>query len=206
MKCDSSTVAITNVRLKELADWREAIFIDMETTSQNALGSVVLQRPVEIYPTYLGDLRFVYDPVRSSYRLPQVRNKSYTKQDTMSSASDAIVYFTNAAVVFHENFAKNVGFVTRMYRFPDLDNGAIHAAHVQLNKAYEQRKSHRVNSRYNPRYEIGDIATVQYTASGTRKAFDVDVIIESISEITIGPGKNSMTVQGREKVSRTVYP
>ena len=62
----SGNITVTGIRLKELSDWREAIFIDMETTSQNAIGGVVLQRPVDIRQNYLGQMVFEYDPVRSS--------------------------------------------------------------------------------------------------------------------------------------------
>jgi len=158
---------------------------------------VVLQRPIEMYPIYTGQIRFVYDPVRSNALVKHVRAKDFEETDTPQSASDAIVYFTNAAVVIDEIFAEEIGFVTRMYRFPDLDNGAVQAAVLTLKKSREQRTMHRIEARFSPRFELGDIANIIYTITGTLREVDHDIIIESIS-YNIGIGGARMEIVGRE--------
>lgn len=192
-------LTVTNIRLKELADWREAIFIDMETTSQNALSTVILQRPIEMYPTYDGGMRFVYQPDRLSAPVKFVRSKNYEEVDSSTAASDAIVYFTNVAVTIDEDYAEDVGFVTRMYRFPDLDNGAVLAAQIIQRKSRQQESMHQIEARYSPRFEIGDIAQVNYITAGPQKVVAKEVIIEGLS-INIEPGRNRMQITGRENI------
>ena len=45
----ASSIIFENVRFRELSDWREAIYIDLETDGQSALSSVIQERPIEIY-------------------------------------------------------------------------------------------------------------------------------------------------------------
>ena len=195
----SSGLTITNVRLKELSDWREAVYVDMETNTQNAIQSVILQRPVDILPKWDGSLAFVYDPIRDTVPLvnPKGRHMEGDSEGTAAAASDAVVYFTNVAVVVDPIAAKEIGFVTRMYRFPDLDNGAVRAAQVMQKRARQSMKRHELTARISPTLELGDIAHALYTASGTNRNVDVGVIVESL-RYQISEGKQAMSITGRE--------
>lgn len=195
----STNITVTGIRLKELSDWREAIFIDMETTSQNAIGSVVLQRPVDIRQNYLGQMVFEYDPVRSSREIKFIKEHAPEEYEPSNACSDAIVYFTNAAVVIDREFAKTHGFVTRMYRLPDLDNGAIRATRIMQKRARQSAFHHSVIMRYNPIYEVGDIAGAVYTASSTGYDEDADIIIEQM-QISFANGEAKLVISGRENI------
>lgn len=193
----SGSIAVTDIRLKELADWREAIFVDMETSSQNAISSVILQRPIDIRSDHDGGLVFEYDPDRSTETLHFVRRYDVNLQDNTQGCSDAIVYFTNAAVVIDDDFSEQVGFVTRMYRFPDLDNGAIKAATLAQRRARQARKLHTVVCRFHPRLEVGDIASVAFPATGALVSVEGDFIVEAIN-FNMESGIQNMQITGRD--------
>jgi len=196
MSC-SGSIAVTNIRLKELSDWREAIFVDMETNSQNAISSVILQRPIEIRSASGGEMVFVYDPDRDTQIIHFVRSLDIEQAESSQGCSDAIVYFTNVAVVVDDAYAEQVGFVTRMYRFPDLDNGAIRAATIQQRIARQSRKSYRSLSRFHPKVEVGDIVSIAFPASGSYLPVEANLIVDSIN-FSIESGAQSMTIQGRD--------
>jgi hypothetical protein len=193
----SGSLAITNVRLKELADWREAIFVDMETSSQNAISSVILQRPIDIRSGHDGEMIFEYDPPRSTETVKFVRQYTTSESETGAGCSDAVVYFTNAAVVIDDDYAEQVGFVTRMYRFPDLDNGAIRAARIAQKRARQSRKMHTATCRFHPRLEVGDIASIAFPATSTSRPIVSSFIVESI-DFNMENGVQSMKISGRD--------
>jgi len=197
MFSSSSTISITNIRKKELSDWREAIFMDMETNSMNAISSVILQRPVDIYPTWDGKLSFSYNPDRSEVTLAKVTRHSISDAGDNKACSDGIVYFTNVAVVVDRDYADEHGFTTRMYRFPDLEQDAVNAAKMQQEMAREKMKKHKIICRIMPQLELGDIANVNLSKSGTGTSVDDDIIVESI-QYNLVDGKQLMSISGRE--------
>jgi hypothetical protein len=193
----SISMDITDVRLKELSDWREAIFIDLETTSINALQSVVLQRPVNIYPEYSGALVFEYSKVRDSVSPLRVYRHKTNRLDSPQACSDAITYFTWTAVITDKTFARKYGFVTRVYRFPDIDNGAITAARMQQDRSRQQMVHHELDCRVDPRISIGDRVVMDYDASGTGSHRHAEFIVESV-DLTYNDGEQGMKLTGRD--------
>lgn len=194
----SDDIEVENIRLRELADWREAIFIDLESTGQNALTSVILQRPVTNISNWHGNLVFFYDPVRAEIAVDKIRNIGIDEADNNSGSSDGIVYFTNTAVVVDPEYAKRVGFVTRVYRLPDLDNGAIMATRIIQRQARQNLIRYRdMGIRFNPQLEVGDIALVNFSASGTGTPVTGKVIVEAIS-MSATNGECTMNINGRD--------
>jgi len=199
LKTNGASITVYDIRLKELADWREAIFLDLETSTKNAISSAILQRPVEIYPNYEGKLRFVYNPSRETISLENIRShRRVESADVPMGCSDALVSFTYVTVVNDLLYAKNVGFTSRFYRLPDLDNGAVMAARVLQERARESRISHALTCRIDPRVEVGDIVQVSETLSGTGTLVSHDIIVES-ANFQISEGKQSMSIQGRDE-------
>lgn len=192
----SSSETVTNVRLKELADWREAIWIDMESSGLNAITSVILQRPVEMYPRYSGTLAFTYDPDRNEVSIIKPKIVNEEKGVDPELASDAIVYFSDVAVVTSEIVARDYGFITRMYRFPDLEQDAINAGRITLEDAIRRSRMIDIAGRYNPKLELGDIATLSFNKVGTGTAISKKVIVESL-RINVGDGVFSFEAKGR---------
>ena len=198
LKTNGDSIAIYNIRLKELSDWREAIFIDLETSTRNAIQSAILQRPVDNYPNYEGKMKFVYDPVRETRRLDFVRNhREVDAADVPQGCSDALVYFTYAAVVNDLAFAESTGFVTRLLRLPNLDNGAVKAARILQRRARQSRKSHSISARIDPRIEPGDIVQVYETLTGTGTVILHNIIVES-ARFSIREGQQAMSISGRD--------
>lgn len=193
----SGNITITNIRLQELADWREAIFVDMETDSMNAISSVILQRPVDIRSSFDGALVFEYDPPRSTVTITDAKEHQYALTDSRQGCSDAITYFTKVAVTVDPKYAEQFGFVTRMYRFPDLDNGAIAASKIQQRRSREGSYLHSVRTRIRPELEVGDILRLQVTPDGGGAAIDKSFIVERIT-LQVGDGINATTIDGRE--------
>lgn len=194
----SGAIEIENIRLRELADWREAIFIDLETTGQNALSSVILQRPVTNVSNWRGNLVFFYNPQRTEVAVDKIREIGIDEADNNAGSSDGIVYFTNTAVVVDPEFAKRMGFVTRVYRLPDLDNGAIMATKIIQRQARQDLIRFRdFGIRFNPKVEIGDIAVINFNASGTGTDVTGKAIVEAMS-FSIADGECSMSINGRD--------
>ena len=196
LKTSGASLTVTDVRLKELADWREAVWIDMEQDSMNAISSVVLQRPVDIYPTWDGKLAFAYDPERDTVSLVKVTRMSSVHSDSQQACSDGIVYFTDTAVVIDPIYARDVGFTTRMFRLPDLGQDAIEATRIIQERNREARLRYSVSCRLSPQLEYGDIANIAFTKAGTGTSVDEDIIVENLN-FTIEDGAQSMTVEGR---------
>lgn len=192
----ASSETVTNVRLKELADWREAIWIDMESSGMNAIQSVILQRPVEIYPRYTGALSFTYNPTRSEVALIKSKSINENKGIDPKVASDAIVYFSDVAVVTSEDVARDYGFITRMFRFPDLEQDAIQAARITIDDAIRTSRKNAFSARYNPKLELGDIATQTLNKVGSGRSISQKSIVEAI-RLNIGDGVFQFEGQGR---------
>jgi hypothetical protein len=193
----SDAITLTDIRLKELSDWREAIFIDLETTSVNALQSVVLQRPINIYPDWSGALVFEYSKVRDSVSLDHIYRHRKVRTDNPQACSDALAYFTWTAVVTDRTFAEKYGFVTRVYRFPDIDNGAITAARMQQDRSRQSMLQHSIDCRANPVVSIGDRVIVDYNVSGTGTPRQAQVIVEAIN-LVYNDSEQMMGVTGRD--------
>lgn len=191
-----SSVTVTNIRLKELSDWREAIFIDLEASSMNAISSVILQRPVDIWPTWDGKLSFSFAPQRETVDLSH--EKSINEKHGMDSlvASDAIAYFTNVAVIVSEQVARDYGFITRLVRLPDLDQDAIQSTVILVDDAIRKSKSTSFKARYNPILELGDIARMIFTRADTGSSVQKEVIVEDM-RFTIMDGNFAFEGSGR---------
>jgi len=169
----------------------------MESSAQNAISSVIQQRPVEIINKYDGSIRFQYSPqTRDDVDIKFIHSYSGGAEDSSSVASDAIVYFYDMAVLADEQAAADVGFVTRMYRLPDLESGAIKAARVMQQRARENLHRHAVQCRFNLALELGDIANIVYIRAGSLTEIEEYCIVEAI-RFSIRDGQATMDFEGR---------
>lgn len=194
----SHDLALENVRLKEIPDWREAIFIDLESTAENAISSVVSQRPLTLYYNYLGDLIVTYEPIRNTNEIVMPLSHKIDESVNQSASSDAIVQGTTTFVVNDKDSLSTVGFVTRLLRLPDLESGAAKAARVIQKRARQSSRVHSVVSRLIPQMEVNDLATINYTRY--RQYIDEDFIVEQMT-VQITDGVATMTIQGRSNAT-----
>jgi hypothetical protein len=199
----STSTTLTNIKLSDLGDWREAVWIDLETDGTSALGSVIQQRPIEMFAKPNGSLVFWYEPTRSTITaVREPRQHRYTFTLPYNGASDAIVYgLKDVKTLQNTGFARELGFATRMMRMPDLGMGAMRAAHIVLQRLLESFHKHQLVIRPDLELEPGDIYICAYTAAGTGREEDRSVIVESVSfdyRVSGTKTMSSMAVQGRE--------
>lgn len=199
-----STEAITveDIVVVDLCDWREAIYIDLDTVAANAISSVIQQRPVEIRSTYLGESRFHYsnDDKRDTVALYKgLVKKINIRKDSSSVISDAIVYGPVVEVITRNESARGHGFITKIIRVPELDTGARRAAKEIMKQLEQQTTMYTIITRSDLRIEEGDI--VQFTAvlSGTNTPVSVNCIVET-TQINLKNATFEMTISGRSYV------
>jgi hypothetical protein len=194
----SENAIFSDIRVPELCDWREAIYIDLETDGMAAIGSVVQERPVEIYAVYDGSLKIWYDPTRSTIT-QQIYPRSHDWVETLpkKAASDAIVYFSDVQTILNNDYRDSFGFATKVYRMPNLDRGAIRAAYLLLKGYYRERLIHSLSLRPDIRVEMGDKLSVSYVATGTGTTKSFVLTVDSMS-LMIQPSNSVMNINGRE--------
>ena len=196
----------TNIYIRDLHDWREAIYIDLETDGFSALSSIIQERPVEIEPTSDGSLRFYYDRERDVviHPLAPIYHK-HRRSLPQDAASDAIIYGAKEVVTIqNHDFSEALGFSTRLIRVPNLTVGGIEAGQRMLERTYQNRNRHEIGIRPDIRIEIGDILNIFYTASGTGRVVSFSVIVETVdlawsqsqSEVS-----TQMNITGRDYVA-----
>jgi hypothetical protein len=202
----SAPTTIRNVIVRELADWREAVYIDLETDGRSALSSIIQERPVEAVPEPDGTMDYWYAFTRdeiTAVRAP-IRHRYHHAVPT-EGASDAIIQGVEDVKTWQNaDFAKALGFSTKLMRLPNLTVGALHAAVIMMRKTYESRHTHEITMRPDLALVVGDVYKINYTPWGSIIPQVADVIIESVQFTFQMIGENtdnSMVIRGREKVT-----
>lgn len=194
------STTITDICLSELCDWREAVYIDFETDSKSAIGSVIQERPVEVYAQPNGHLSYWYEPQRQtiSQVADHIRLHHATKTIPKNSSSDGIIYYANVATISNANYARDYGFTTRVYRMPSLTSGAIKAARITQQREYESGYMHQIKVRSDIRLQSGDILAVSYTAAGSGRSYNFSIILTDVTLSIAGENaESSMQISGR---------
>lgn len=198
LETDTNDVSLSNVTLRELPDAREAVFVDYEATTENAIQSVIQQRPIEINPETNREINFTYDATKDVIPAHHVFSYENSKEDNLAMSSDGIVYYEDVAVVVNEDTAREVGFITRMYRLSELSTGAIEAAKKNQRSALQRRNIPSVEmKRIDPRIEIRDVLAVDIIVTGTLRNITDSIIIEDVN-ISIQDGAYSSRIAGRK--------
>jgi hypothetical protein len=194
-----SPITIEDVVIRELGDWREAVYIDLETDARSAIGSVIQERPVEYYMNPDGRLDFWYDYTSGSTPFgfePKQHEIAYVTPS--EGASDAIVYSAEKAQTLqYAPFASSIGFATRVMRFPNLYSGAIKAAYISLKRMFEKSEQHNVTMRPDISLRAGDVLLLDYYMSATQRHMQNNIVVESVG-INYSDGRQSMSVRGRK--------
>jgi hypothetical protein len=195
----NGTFTATNIRLVDLHDWREAVYIDLETDGVSAISNIIQERPVEVINQPDGSIAYWYDPARDTVTsIIMPKSHEWTQRPPKDGASDAIIYTADEVKCLQlQDFAQALGFATRVYRFPNLDVGAFRAARIMLQRLFEKAKPHTVRMRPDARLVPGDILALNYNVSGTGTAIAKNIITENVG-LQFTPEAVSMNVQGRE--------
>jgi hypothetical protein len=198
----SGSTTFTNVLYRELADWREAIYIDLETDGMSAISSVLQERPVESNSYPDGSIDFWYQRIASTVTgVVEARDIRIHRQIPREGASDAIVYGSkDVKTIQHDGFGKDLGFATRLMKLPNMEAGAIEATQIMLNRLYNRRRQTNLTIRPDLRIVPGDLYAYSYTLSGTGTVVSGTMYVESVS-MNIGSSgsgiSSSMLLRGR---------
>lgn len=189
-------LTLIDTRRVELADYREAIFVDYEQTSENAISSIIQQRPIEMYPEPGRSLAFTYASTRDTVNAKHIEKLQENIEDPSGMASDGLVYYSDVGIVLDAGVAEEVGFITRLYRMSEIDSGAMEAAEIIQNRSHEQRKRWNISARLDPRLEIGDIYSIDVIVTSTKRHIQKAIVVEDVS-ISMDDRRQSMNVSGR---------
>lgn len=203
IKSNGQSITFQNITLVELFDWREAIYADLDSVAANALSSVIQSRPIDINPNSEGYVNFIYSEDKNRDVL-SINQKLITyltiDDDPASVMSDAVVYGSVVQILTSKVAAALYGFITKMIRVPELDNGAKRAAQVILKQTVQKARTYTIIMRSDLRIEYGDILTFDYVLSGTKQKFSAACIVEAIV-IEFSDAKFIMTITGRDYVN-----
>jgi hypothetical protein len=181
-----------------MSDWREAVYIDLETDGNAAIGSIIQERPIESIPTSDGGLSFFYEMERPQLTLlTDPYDHTITEAFPSQGASDAIIYGSKDVKTIHSNeFAADIGFSTKLMRLPDLNVGGLEVAFRTLKREFENSERHDLNIRPDLRITPGDVLLVDYNLSGSSRSMNYSIIIENISVRL----KDRMNISGRKYI------
>lgn len=191
-----SGTTLTDIRIEEIPDWRDAVYVDYEATGDNALQSIYQQRPVWMFPTPDRAISFTYHTTKDQVPAHHIWQYNDRQVNGSDISSDGLVYYYDVGVSTYALAAKEVGLVTRLYRLSELDIGGIEAARTIQEIALEHRNPVNSVMRIDPRLEISDRLIFSLVVSGTGTVITDDVIVEDIS-ITIQDGAYNQRVSGR---------
>lgn len=191
---------IENIRLVELYDWREAIYIDMATPTGGGISSIIQERPVETNPVSNGVVDYSYNRTRDAVTLGNIYSHKKKEMIVPSAGSHYIVYYTDVAITEDESFMDAYGYLTKVLQLANLDSGAVDVSIMAARRAREQQVKHMIASAPDIRVVPGDKLNVGYTLSGTGKVISDEVIVEGV-RITIADGDYTMNIEGRDYVN-----
>jgi hypothetical protein len=200
------TNTFTDILIRELSDWRESVYIDLNTDGRSAISSIIQERPVDIICKNNGDLAIFYDmdsrPLVEAQHAP--REHQWQKTIPSEGASDAIVINAlQAKTQQFLEFLEDIGFATRVQNLPNLYSGAYRASNIMLERAYESKEEHSLTIRPDMRLEPGDILRVDYSIDGTNAVISADIIVESLRfsiKESMDTKTASMSIRGRRNI------
>jgi hypothetical protein len=192
------TLVLGNICRSELADQREAVYVDYEANTESAIQSVIQQRPIEINAGVDRNLEFTYSAVKDTVLAHHIKQYADTLEDNLQLSSDGIIQGEDVALAIDAATAEEVGLITRLYRLSELSSGAIEAARKYQITALQKRHEKTVDARLDPRLEARDILAVDLIATSTLRHIEDNIIVEGI-QIRLEDGAYRMSVSGRKK-------
>lgn len=198
-----TSVNLANLRITELQKTREAIYFEMDATSDSAISSIIQERPVDIIPLYDGSVKFTYGTNLIANHAPSSRDLPSTilytdnpSRGVSQAASDWIVYYEDVKAFRDPNYAAASGFHTRVLSLPDIENDEVSFMVYLMSKIFRENMArHQLSCRPDFHYEVGDVLGLSYTVSGINQAIDQgDIYIEGIMYNSQG----EMVIEGRK--------
>lgn len=200
LKAVGEGVTLLNVRRVEIADAREAVYVDYESNSDNAIASVIQERPIENLSAIERAAEFTYSAVKDEVLLGKASSYEDTVSDNPQTSSDGLVYSMDVGISIDPWVAKHLGFITRLYRLPELDSGVERAVGSLQKRGRQSRSKVTIQHRINPLLEVSDIYVMDGTiVTGTSRVINDRVVVEDIG-ININDGSYRQTTSGRRDV------
>jgi hypothetical protein len=193
----SANKTLTDIVITELHDWRHAIFTETEADGASILGSIIQERPIEMYVLSDGTCVFFYnvDPAPTALG-SVVRSFDETDQYNDYAASDFILYYRDVATKVDTGYLDQAGFITKILRLSGLDNGAEFAGGIIARRMREREQSYGIVMRPDLRVEAGDVISLSVTESGTGAVTNKNIFVEQAA-ISLVSGNATMTLKGR---------
>lgn len=185
-----------NLRVREISDWREAIYIDFESSGQSAMQSILQERSVFTAGNSDGSLAVWYnfDYSRGAIVSTNQPRKHKMLENPQTAISDALVYAGEAFTLQYQDLAEAYGLSTRVIRVSSLDTGAVKAAHEIVRRMTASKKIDTIETRLDVRIETGDTLNIVYDSPD---AGSVNRTIKVTScSINISPPGASSIVEG----------
>jgi len=191
----TSPITVTNIRIRELGTYREAVWVDMESTGANAISSVIQERPVLLFPRHNGAVAYTYLGNLGSSNLYRVRNHRKETRFT-PGMSDITAYYAYSKLVQSTSWASDVGFTPAVLRLPNINTDVDFITQIIQQRALEGLTLYTANARLHHLIEIGDKVNLSYVLSGTGTTVSEYFIAENLS-FNWRPTQESETLQGR---------
>jgi hypothetical protein len=191
----STTLAGCTWEISEQSDWREAIFMDLETNGASAMEDVIQERPVERYPLSDGSIALSYNQTRDRVVFGYAPQKVEHAMSVPSAlGSDTLIYGADDVTVMMDADAMDaVGFKTRVLRLPNLRSGAARAANIVVDRYIQSMDIISVTAHIDYRPEIGDIVVSFYNLpSGRSRTYDFiveDIQLDSTRRVALYRGR-----------------
>jgi hypothetical protein len=195
-----NAMTVTNVRLAELSDWREAIYIDMESPASSGISSVIQERPIEINPVNGGVVDFSYNKTRDDISVGTVYTHELTENISQMAGSHFIIYYADVAVVTDRTFMDESGYLSKVLQLSQLDTGAVDAANIIARRGREVQELHSITCAPDLRVEPGDKIVIGYNLSGSGRYVSKTIVVESV-DLVIQEASYSMRIGGRKYVA-----
>lgn len=193
----ASSTTLTNIYRREIYDGRDAIFVDYEADGNSIISSLIQQRAIQVFSTTERNLNFTYQVVNDSIEAAFVSSYDKEEVDNGQLSSDGLVYFRDIDVSISDDTAKQVGFITRLYRMSELDTGAVESVATRQRMALERKSVIAITQRLDPRVEMNDRIDIDTIIIGTNREIIDSFIVENIG-ILLENGNYSMRLSGRK--------
>lgn len=195
-----STNPTATLKVSDLDDWREAIYLEMDRVAKSGISSLIQDRPILAIERPDGRLDFYYESESSPYPIADSMIRNYSREDVPpQSASDAMIVGRELTALTYDEYAERFGYMFEEIKLGSLDHGEKKAAQVALRRGLEKAYRHNIMMRPDARIEAGDAISVSPTVTGTGREISAIVIVEKI-ELSIEGDLGNMNISGRTQL------
>lgn len=176
----SGVFTIRDVLLVELADGNDDVTIDVENNIENAIASVINNRPITVWSRYDGSINYAYEVPRSEIWSYVAKSIGLGWQLPTQAGSDLIVFHTNTAMFSDAELLRKRGFFTRVHKYPNLEAAAIRAGRKIQSLGKTDLERATITSPIIPQLELYDVVHLQATISGGQHAVDRWILVDDL--------------------------